>query len=216
MRTLRTLAAVLLLSGTTTVAAAPPCAGFNDVDALSGFCPNIEWIRNRGVTLGCGTGVYCPNGTVSRIAMAAFMNRLGTALTPTQLRVDTAPGGVDLDGSFVCQTADHAVTDYPRRAYLDLAFAGQATTAVELAADLVMTTNMGASWTQLTSHANRGSVAANSWGNVANLASVDLDVGQTVRFGVRMARVSGSGDLADSRCNLRVLIVSRDGATSPR
>ena len=29
--------------------------------------------------------------------MAAFMNRLGTALTPAQLPVDVAPGAIDLD-----------------------------------------------------------------------------------------------------------------------
>ena len=196
--------------------AAPPCAGFGDVDALSGFCPNIEWIKNRGVTLGCLAGLYCPTGTVSRDQMAAFMNRLGTALTAQQLLVDTSPGAVDLDiNSVVCQTSDFAVTGYPRRAYLDLAFAGEATADVDLAADLMVSTNGGAGWTQITTLANRGSVPANGWGNLANLATQDLAVGDTVRFGVRLSRVSGSADLADSRCNLRALLTSRDGTATP-
>lgn len=217
MHLVRNLMAVLGLAGVATIAvAAPPCAGFNDVDGASTFCPNVEWLKNREVTLGCATGLYCPNTSVSRLAMAAFMNRLGTALTPQQLTVDAAPGGVDLDASAViCETANMAISGYPRRAYLDLAFAGQAPANVDLAADLVMTIDNGVSWTQLTTVPNRGSVAANSWGNVANLANVDLDVGQTARFGVRVQRVSGAVDLADSRCTLRVLVLSRDGQTSP-
>jgi hypothetical protein len=196
--------------------AAPPCAGFNDVDALSSVCPNVEWIRNRGVTLGCAAGLYCPNQSVRRDSMAAFLNRLGEALTPHQLLVDTSPGAADLDNNtVVCQTANLAVTGFPRRAYLDLAFAGIAPAAVDLAANLVVSTNSGASWTQVTTLANRGSIPANGWGSLANLGTQDLTVGQSVRFGVRLNRVSGSADLSDSRCNLRVLVISRDGASSP-
>jgi hypothetical protein len=148
--------------------------------------------------------------------MAAFMNRLGEALTPQQLVVDASPGAADLDANtVVCQTANFAVTGYPRRAYLDLAFAGMAPAAVDLAANLVVSTNSGASWTQVTTLANRGSVPANGWGNLANIGTQDLTVGQNVRFGVRLNRVSGSADLSDSRCNLRVLVISRDGASSP-
>lgn len=193
-----------------------PCAGFSDVDAASAFCPNVEWIKNRGVTNGCNAGVYCPSDPVSRLTMAAFMNRLGTALSPQKLTVDTLLGAVDLDASpTICQTQDFAVTGFPRRAYLDLALAAFAPGSVDVAADLVASTNGGVSWTQLTAVANRGSVAANQWGSFANLATSDLAVGQSVRFGVRVSRVSGTADLSGSRCNLRVVIVSRDGAASP-
>lgn len=196
--------------------AAPPCAGFNDVDALSSFCPNIEWIKNRGVTLGCVAGSYCPTQSVRRDQMAAFMNRLGTALTPEEILVETLTGAIDIDlFNVVCQSPNFAVTAFPRRAYLDLTFAAQATAALDLAADLVISTDGGALWTQITTLASRGSVPANGWGNIANLGSIDLTVGDSVRFGVRLSRVSGSADLADSRCNLRVLVISRDGTSSP-
>ncbi len=126
-------------------ALAAPCAGFTDVDDTSGFCPNVEWLKNRAITLGCtSTTVYCPNDPVSRLAMAAFMNRLGTALTPIQVRVDIAPGAVDLDANaVVCQTSDFAVPagSFPRRAYVDLSFNGNATADVGLAADLVVSTD---------------------------------------------------------------------------
>jgi hypothetical protein len=198
---------------------AAPCAGFTDVDTSSGFCKNVEWVKNRKVTTGCTSAtLYCPNDPVSRLAMAAFMNRLGNALTPTQLRVDTAPGAVNLDGNMVvCQTGDYAVADYPRTAYLDVAFNGTAASDVGLAADLAMSTDGGANWTNLNTIANRGSVTANQWGGLADIGFVDLDVGQNVRWGVRMTRggIAGTAHLSDSRCQLRALVYSRTGAATP-
>jgi hypothetical protein len=218
--TRKLLAASALIAALSAPAAfAAPCVGFTDVEDTSLFCPNVEWLKNRSITLGCGANQYCPTEAVSRLAMAAFMNRLGTALTPVQLRRDTAPGGVDLDVTqVVCQTGDFAVVGFPRRAFLDLALTATGPTDVDFAADLVMSTNAGAGWTLLTTTTNRGFVPASRWGSLANLAHVDLDVGQTVRFGVRLGRdgLPGSGDLADSRCQLRALIYSRDGGSSPR
>jgi hypothetical protein len=200
-------------------ALAAPCAGFTDVEDSSNFCPNVEWLKNRQVTVGCTSAtVYCPGVAVSRLAMAAFMRRLGTALTPLQLPVDVAPGAIDLDaGLVVCQTQDFAVADFPRRAYVDLSFSGNAPAEVGLAADVVMSSNGGASWANLNAVSNRGVVPANQWGALSDLGFADLNVGQTVRWGVRMTRVgiAGGADLADSRCQLRVLVYSRNGTTSP-
>ena len=200
-------------------ALAAPCAGFTDVDDASAFCPNVEWLKNRQITLGCTSATtYCPGDAVIRLAMAAFMNRLGTALTPAQFPVDAAPGAIDLDASLVvCQTQDFAVTNFPRRAYVDLSFNGNAPFDVGLAADVVMSANGGASWTNLNTVANRGFVPANQWGTLSDIGFADLTVGQTVRWGVRMTRggIVGAADLADSRCQLRVLVYSRNGAASP-
>ena len=218
MRILSFLATVLLLAAATP-AAAQNCAGFTDVPANSTFCQNIEWIKNRGVTTGCSGGVlYCPTLNTSREQMAAFINRLGNIVTPTQLRVDAAPGAIDLDASaVVCQTTDYAVLKYPRRAFVDLAFTATAGNDVDLAADLVISSNGGSSWAPLTAIGSKAFVAGGHWGSVSNLADADLDVGQNVRFGVAVNRggAAGSTDLADSRCQLRVSIVSRTGASSP-
>ncbi|HVF63173.1 MAG TPA: hypothetical protein VNE58_04170 [Casimicrobiaceae bacterium] len=198
--------------------AAPPCAGFGDVDALSIFCPNIEWIKNRNVTLGCGVGIYCPTASVTREQMAAFMNRLGTALTPVHLPVDSAPGAIDLGlNVVVCQTQDFAVAGFPRRAYVDASFNGTAPADVGLAADVVMSTNGGASWSNLNTVLNRGVVAANQWGTFSDIGFADLSVGQNVRWGVRITRggLPGITNLAASRCQLRVLVHSRNGTVSP-
>jgi hypothetical protein len=195
---------------------AQQCVGFADVSAGSAFCASVEWIKNRGITLGCTANEYCPNQPVLRSQMALFMNRLGTVLTARQLWTEANWGAVDLDGSSViCQTQDYSVTGYPRRALVDLAFSGLAGGSVEIAADLVLSTNGGSTWTQMTTLGNRGSMPANKWGNVANLANADLNVGQVVRFAVRVSRISGAANLSSSRCNLRVSIESRDGTGSP-
>ena len=201
------------------VADAAPCAGFTDVESTSGFCANVEWIRNRGVTLGCSSStLYCPDATVTRLAMAAFMNRLGTALTPVQLRVDDVLGAIDLDASpVVCQSDDFAVTDFPRRAYLDVAMSFISAFDVNFAADLAYSTDGGAIWTNVNTVTNRASVAANRWNGGSDIGYMDLAVGQTVRWGVRMTRggLAGTADVSDSRCQFRVLVHSRDGLFSP-
>ena len=220
---LRNLSGAIALIGA--VLAAPvhaaPCGGFTDVDSTSvsaAFCQNVEWIKNRQVTLGCSsTTLYCPGQNVTRLQMAAFMNRLGTALTPVQLRVDAAQGAIDVDANtVVCQTTDFEVENFPRRAYADVSFMGTAPSDSGLAADLVVSTNAGANWTPLNTVTNRGFVAANQWGALSDLATADLQVGETARFGVRVSRAGLTGvDLTDSRCQLRILVYSRTGAASP-
>ncbi|GIK85046.1 MAG: hypothetical protein BroJett026_05270 [Betaproteobacteria bacterium] len=56
------------------------CAPFTDVAAADGFCSSIQWMFNRGITLGCTSDQYCPAGTVRRDQMAAFMYRLGNVV----------------------------------------------------------------------------------------------------------------------------------------
>lgn len=197
---------------------AAPCAGFDDVDDSSSFCEAVEWMRNRGITLGCSPGAYCPNDPVIRLAMAAFMQRLGDALTPVRLAVATAPGTIDLDaGTVACQTADFAVTGFPRTAYADASLSAVAFANVNFAADIVASTDGGASWTALHSPPNRGSVTGGLWSTLADLGAQDLDVSETVRFGIRLSRGGdlGTTDLGDSSCQLRVLVHSRTGSASP-
>lgn len=83
MRLARLVFAALALAAPVPVLAAP-CAGFTDVDdtspAHAPFCANVEWIRNRGITLGCAPGLYCPDDPVTRLQMAAFLNRLGNVV----------------------------------------------------------------------------------------------------------------------------------------
>ena len=134
------------------------------------------------------------------------------------LRVDAAPGPVVLDSTpVVCQTADFPATGFPRRVYVDLVFAGTAALGDRRRGRPGAEHRRWNFGTPLTAQGSRGYVPAAAWGNLANLAHLDLAVGQSVRFGARIGRGAGAGtaNLTDSRCELRALVFSRDGATSP-
>ena len=78
--------------GATTNARAQFCPGvspwvFDDVLASDPFCGFITKMAQQNVTLGCividaNHRLYCPNDSVTRKQMAAFMARLGDALFP--------------------------------------------------------------------------------------------------------------------------------------
>ena len=103
------------------LAAAQNCAGFTDVPASSPFCPSVEWMKNRAITTGCGDGTtYCPDVVVSRLGMAAFMNRLGNALTPAFVQKrEPGPAALNYAGEqIVCKTDPVVVSGYPRTALI--------------------------------------------------------------------------------------------------
>jgi Bacterial Ig-like domain (group 3) len=196
----------------------PPCGGFSDVDPSSVFCANVEWLRNRPVTLGCVAGLYCPNEVVFRLQMAAFMNRLGTAAADLVLSMQAQPGAIDLDTStIVCQTTDFAIVNFPRRAIVDAILSGQGAADVSFVAEAVVSFDAGSTWAPLAETAAAGSAASGHWGNVRAAGTRDLDVGQNVRFGLRVSRggLPGAGGLGASRCNLRTQIGNRVTGYSP-
>jgi len=209
----------LLASG---AVAAAPCAGFTDVDDTSSFCPNVEWLKNRKITLGCtSTTLYCPTDVVTRLSMSAFMNRLGTALTPVDLAVvGAAPAAQNLTANpVICVSGPYVVADFPRRAYVSGStdLSGPSGN-VDVRAQMVFTTNSGASWTVLSGSQQYTSLYTGaSPGNHFTLnpfGAVDLEVGQTVSFGVQLSRFAGAGDVA-AGCSTAVQIANRNRTSSP-
>ena len=196
-----------------------PCGAFVDIGANSVFCPNVEWLKNRAITLGCTSATaYCPDSPVGRLAMAAFMNRLGASLTGTTLWQETSLGALDLDVSpVVCQTADFVVAGFPRRAILDSVLSGTSANEVGFASSLVASFDGGATWAPVGAASKRTAAPAGQWGTVRNGDNLDLDVGQTARFGLRVSRdgLPGTTDLSDSRCALRALVGNRNRTSSP-
>ena len=210
---LRVLAAVAALLPTLFAPLhAAPCAGFGDVDSTSPFCANVQWLKNRAITLGCTASTYCPDEAVSRLAMAAFMNRLGTALTPHELRVENEAADLDPDTTpIVCQTGDFLADGFARVAYVDSRFSSTANADVELAAQLVMSADAGASWIDIGPFGSRTSVAAGGRSLLADMGFANLDAGAQARFGVRITRVGAGGDdLAANRCHVRVRVFNRN------
>jgi acyl-[acyl carrier protein]--UDP-N-acetylglucosamine O-acyltransferase len=95
---------------------AAPCAGFIDVDDASAFCTSVQWVKNRAITTGCAlANSYCPAEPVSRLAMAAFLARLGKAVEPYFVVTSNAAAaaGVNANG-VVCQTPMRDFAEFPR------------------------------------------------------------------------------------------------------
>jgi len=216
------LAAALLVAPCT--ATAQNCAGFGDVAASSPFCQNVEWVRNRAVTLGCGDGSnYCPSDPVSRLQMAIFLHRLGTALTPVDLPVATAPAAVQTPGStpVVCATADYAVTGFPRRAYVNaMVTLAAPSAAIDVQARVVVSVNTGP-WTPIANSDQYATLyqptppaTLPDQATLAPFGSVDLNVGQTVRFGVQLGQIAGVGTVSVA-CSTRVQVANRNGVSTP-
>jgi hypothetical protein len=64
----------------------PPCttAPFPDVPCSSPFAPWVQQLVARGITSGCGGGLYCPTNPVTREQMAVFLLKTaeGAGFTP--------------------------------------------------------------------------------------------------------------------------------------
>ena len=182
------------------------CAGFNDVDSADLLCRNVEWLRNRAITLGCTPITFCPNDPVWRLQMAAFMNRLGTALTPVELKVESmsgppALGGTGTAGVVACQTDEFTPSARPAWARPVGVLMGTASALVGIRVETVQSTNGGVSWATVSLGTN-DTLRPARWTSVRALGSVALNANQTSRFGLRVQRMSGTVDVADSRCLL--------------
>ena len=232
---------VLALAAASPAALAAPCAGFTDVDDSSGFCPNVEWVKNRSITLGCTSAtLYCPSDNVTRLTMAAFLNRLGTALTPAFIRKRQT--GLELGAlnysstQTVCDTGPIApsivgfdVNGYPRTAIVTgLLNVYTPDGPFDLQAQLVFSTNGGASWQSAPQGDGfaYGSLYQTSPGSGVLFAPpfdislrpftfFDLNVGFSYRFALQGLRKAGTGSIATTYCEVHVQIVNRNGTASP-
>lgn len=211
------------------------CAGFTDVvddgTAPTSFCPNVQWLKNRAITLGCtSTTEYCPTNPVSRLAMAAFMNRLGKALTPEVLQrqvlfgASTIPGASPAPPLIFCVTADTAGAPYPRQAVVNGSLTGLADgSTAGLNVFLLVSTNSGVSYTALDtilpSVGQRVTAAPNSWGGAAMTEAMNLALNTTYLFaiGVRRDTVQQvtTGNFTAGRCQLTAAIFNRNGTSPP-
>jgi hypothetical protein len=217
-------------------AAYPGFAGFTDVLASNQFCPEVEWVRNRSITLGCGAGTaYCPNDPVTRLQMAIFLKREGDKLTPTIIepvpqfnsvtQVDLSPP----QGAVFCPTGEFVIAadSYPRRAH----FTGRInlynpSASGQFVTDMVYTvTDPGqpASTTWLpvpiTAHflamyQGAAFVPAHDVSTYPN-GYLDLAVNKSYKFAMRVQRMTGTTSNVAVNCTNFVSIASRSSATRP-
>ena len=210
---------------TQNITSATACSGFNDVLSTSPFCPNVDWIKNRLITLGCtSSSLYCPNDAVTRLAMAAFLNREGTALTPAFLTgvsdLPTSTNVTGVGGVVACQTADYPVVGFPRTAVLDAAVnVYSPNAAIDVQGMLAVSTDGGGTWTTVGNTDKYmtlypGAAPANDL-TIPVGGVVALNVGTTYRFGIRVQRFAGTGTSIGIYCRQQAKIISRDGTSSP-
>ena len=188
------------------------CDGFADLAAADPFCTNATWLANRSITLGCAAGWYCPYESTGRLAMAAFMNRLGGAVGSRVVEATAAVGALDPDTAPpVCVSADEAAADYPRAARVDAVLAVGAANTTVIEATIVASSDGGTTWQPLAGVPLRAGVPGDGYANLRLLGRRDLAAGEVVRFGVVVRRGGAdSHDLTLARCHLRAVIGNAD------
>ncbi len=221
MRVLRKWVLLLSLAFAPLPAIGQTCGGFNDVFPADFFCNNVEWIKNRSVTLGCTLTEYCPNNFVLRSQMAAFMQRLGDALAPfIQRTQDNAFNGTYNPPAFGCVSQPFAITDtpdYPRQASFAATLMNYSASSIKtVQGQLVFSINGGTTWTPTGDFVMWQTIQPLERTTLALVGGpLSLDVGATYLFAIR-ATTNEVAATVLGECQLNVRIESRTGASSPR
>jgi len=87
---------------------------FSDVPPSSPFFPYIQEMAEAGITAGCGSGMYCPNTSLTRGQMAVFIvtGLLNQLLGPTKPIIATAVPNSATPGQAVTLTLSGANTNF--------------------------------------------------------------------------------------------------------
>jgi hypothetical protein len=221
-KALRVLAAVAVAALAHPVAAAP-CAGFVDVDDASTFCPSVEWMKNRAITLGCvGANVYCPTDPVNRLSMSAFLQRLGIALTPTTIGSIDVPPGAALtlaNAPTVCRTLNvFPSATFPRLAHGKAIFSFVSSGETDVAVQLVETSDGGTTWTPVSPLQSVSAVDQARASLSVILPPRNLGLNLSYEYALRVTRVAGSataGNPSSYSCRYRLLADNRNPGAPP-
>lgn len=186
-------------------AEADPCSDFSDVASNDAFCNHVEWIKNRGVTLGCATNAYCPNASVSRLQMAAFLSRLGSNFTPWVQEATESAQGVDPElRPVLCVALPNEPRQYSTYIAVD-AIVG-VTSQDESASDAHLVARLGGAddWVPLKGGRLPLSARLGLVGNHKVFGDIVVPGGTSVSLGIQLIpRDSGSSQLIDVTCRLQ-------------
>ena len=219
MRALRKWILLALFAFAPLPAFGQQCGGFTDVDPADFYCNNVEWMKNRAVTLGCTATLYCDNDFVLRSQMAAFMNRLGNVLTPVILRAtDSAAGQTYALPFILCESTATpvAAAAYPRQASFTatvMNFNANATKTMQ--GRLMYSTNVGASWVPTGDSVMWQTVDPGERSTLALTGGpLDLVAGETYLFALELT-TNAVAATVDAECQLNVRIDNRNGTSTP-
>lgn len=186
------------------------CGNFTDVFASDIYCGSVEWLRNRGVTLGCTATTYCPGDFVPRSQMALFMNRLGTALTPLPSLTQQTTGALAAAPYWiVCSTGDVGAANHARTSINQWTF--NATVSGLSTVYPVLSRDAGTTWFV---YGPGLGIDGGGLRAVAGTANADIGAGETMRFALGVIGPNG-GTVAGSQCVHNAVMVNRNPADSP-
>jgi hypothetical protein len=221
---IRALAAAFLAAALGLAASGPAvaanCDTFTDVQTTDSYCPAVQWLKNRQITLGCtSTTLYCPADTVTRASMALFMNRLGVALTPQFVSGQSGivPAAV-APGQFLafCPFPGPAAVAFPR---ISRAAGSVGITASGPALDMFLVVaingnpyqNMNSASLRITSPSGQQTLTWHS-------ANVAVPANATTQFAIGISNPAGSGatlNLGAGTCAIQVEVANTNPASPP-
>ena len=204
--------------------AAQQCDVFTDVGTSDSFCPSVQWLKNRSITTGCTQTAYCPFSNVTRAQMALFMERLGTALMPTQFGAST--GGASLppiNNSAppvpLCVSGDLPAANFPRRGRIRGTVSMTATGNAPLRMFLMHDANPPGTW-DISANPNALVVPPPNGFSQLSWSSelVSIQAGSPYRFAIGFTLSSGASGLVNVgayQCQLEVVLFQERGSSPP-
>ena len=220
----RALAAAILAAtlglAASGAAVAANCDTFTDVQTTDTFCPAVQWLKNRQITLGCtSTTLYCPTDTVSRASMALFMNRLGIALTPQLISGQAGNTPTALPpGQYLplCPFPGPAAVPFPRTSRAS-GSVGFIATGPALDMFLVVSIN-GAPFQNMNSASLQVPSPNGQQSLTWHSANVAIPANATSQFAIGISNPAGSGatlNLGAGTCAIQVEVVNANPTSPP-
>lgn len=170
-------------------------------------------MKNRAVSLGCAPFDYCPSADVSRLAMAAFMDRLGAALGP-EVVWTTVQYPQAYPWMWLGCPASVPVAPYARTVYVDAVVSGIGSAAgtFDFVAARGRVTNPSAEPVGPPVRVSTDGVQPLT---VRLAGSVRVEADERLEIGYTWSGSPTSIMLGDVRCAVRGLVFSRDATHSP-
>jgi alpha-tubulin suppressor-like RCC1 family protein len=187
------------------------CAGFDDLRSDDPLCREVQWVRNRNITLGCGPFNYCPGQAAGSLAMAAFISRAGGVLSPWVGTSSFHYPSLYSFGGQLCMLEPLAPADHPRRAQVDAVVSATASAPAEVRLRTGRFTftleEPGAEVTL--------SVIEGRYGVARVSGTFDIAAGDSPRFGIDLWSTTVAPTLEDVGCTIRVTLFERSERYAP-
>ena len=198
-------------------------AGHLRVVASGGNVPNISFLNyqpginlaNAGIakigTYGGKTGIFIYSANSASHAVVDVMGYFSKATRQGPVTAESVPGALNpTTAPVVCQTASFTpLQNWTARPTGAVSLLADASGALGWGSDFVYSTNAGLSWNMVSNGATPSGAPASTWGYSSTnpVDTVSLSAGTAYIFGIRVSRVSGTGNATSSQCALRVALV---------